>query len=299
MKRLTVAYFTAIVAWAAAVWPDDSGTVIAERVQKLTADTEWKAVREIPLQFDAFHPQGMAIVNGEFLVSAVEVIDRFQRKGRAHLFKVGAEGTLIAETILTTGANYHPGGMDFDGRWIWVPAAEYWAGGRSTVYKVDPATMTTTEAFRFGDHLGLVVHDADAGRLVGASWGSRTLYQWHDASLPVAPAERDADAVQVANPSHYVDLQDGQWLRGTTWMLCGGLKNYRGPKGNFALGGLELIDMVTLAAVHQVPVPVWEPGGLPMLQNAFYAETTEAGLRFYFLPGDGKATIYVYEPLLR
>lgn len=81
-------------------------------------------------------------------------------------------------------------------------------------------------------------------------------------------------------------------------MLCGGLKNYRGPNGNFALGGLELIDMETLEPKHQVPVSLWEPGGRPMLQNAFYCKPTETGLRFWFLPGDGKATIYIYEPVL-
>ncbi len=166
------------------------------------------------------------------------------------------------------------------------------------VFRFDPATMTATEAFRIGDHLGLVVHDADAGRFVGASWGSRAFYRWSNASLPAAPSEEDVKAEKSANRSHYVDLQDGKWLRGTPWMLCGGLKNYRGPNGNFALGGLDLIDMATLVAVHQVPVSLWEPGGRPMLQNAFFAELTETGLRFYFLPGDGRATIYVYEPVI-
>ncbi len=298
MRRQTLAHFAIIFAWAASGWADNSGKLIAERVQKLTADTQWTAVREIPLGFDAFHPQGMAIVNGEIFVSSVEVINRAKGEGKGHVFRLDARGNRLAQVELTDGARYHPGGMDFDGARLWVPVAEYRPDSSSVIYTLDPETLTPREALRFQDHLGAVAHDADSGVLAAVSWGSRRFFRWQTAVEADGVRVPNATSPALPNRSHYVDLQDGQWLAGTTLMLCAGLRGHRGPGGNFALGGLELIDMQTLAAVHQVPVPVWEPGGRPMTQNAFAAEATESGIRFHFLPGDGKATIYVYEPVL-
>ena len=102
------------------------------------------------------------------------------------------------------------------------------------------------------------------------------------------------------NPSHYVDYQDGQWLRGTNLMLCSGVKTYRMPgrrDGSFALGGIGLIDTGTLSIVHEIPVRLWVDGRLPMTQNPFYAVATEEGLRFYFMPEDNESIVYVYDTL--
>ena len=33
---------------------------------------------------------------------------------------------------------YHPGGIDYDGRHIWVSVAEYRPNSRSIVYRIDP-----------------------------------------------------------------------------------------------------------------------------------------------------------------
>jgi len=298
MRRLTLAYFAVVFAWAGSGWTEDSGRLIAERVQRLKADTPWAALREIPLQFDAFHAQGMAIVNGEFFVSSVEVIDRAKGLGRGHIFKVDAQGNLRAQVELTDGPRYHPGGIDFDGSRLWVPVAEYRPDSSSVIYTLDPKTLTPREMLRVSDHIGAVTYDPDSGTVVAASWGSRRFYHWQRADAGEEIRIGDATAPAALNQAHYIDLQDGQWLPGTSLMLCGGLRNYRGPRGNFALGGLELIDMKTLSAVHQVPVPLWEPGGRPMTQNAFAVEATDEGLRFCFLPADGRATIYVYEPAI-
>ena len=84
---------------------------------------------------------------------------------------------------------------------------------------------------------------------------------------------------------------------GRSEMLCGGLSNYRRGKDDlrFSLGGLELIDLTTNHAIHQLPLGLWTEGGLPMTQNPFWMEPTERGLRAYFMPEDQTSKLYVFE----
>ncbi|HVF64001.1 MAG TPA: DUF6454 family protein [Casimicrobiaceae bacterium] len=63
----------------------------------------------------------------------------------------------------------------------------------------------------------------------------------------------------------------------------------------FALGGIDIVDLSTNSAVFQVPIQLWAPSGLPMTQNPVWIETTARGLRAYFMPEDGKSTLYIYE----
>src|SRR6187455_3465049 len=101
-------------------------TVVADRVARLTRTTKWMRVATVPIGFNTFHPQGMVKIGGSFFVSSVEVHDRDAGKGVGHLFKIDAtNGTLVADRTLGEGAIYHPGGMDYDGKDIWVPVAEY------------------------------------------------------------------------------------------------------------------------------------------------------------------------------
>ena len=36
---------------------------------------------------------------------------------------------------------YHPGGIDYDGEYIWGPVAEYRPNSESIIYKVDAETL--------------------------------------------------------------------------------------------------------------------------------------------------------------
>ena len=57
-------------------------------------------------------------------------IDRSAGVGRGWLFKFTPRA--VAGTAeLTDGVVYHPGGIDFDGKNIWVPVAEYRPNSRS------------------------------------------------------------------------------------------------------------------------------------------------------------------------
>lgn len=284
------------------------GRLISERFQQLTRASEWRLVASLPVNFNTHHPQGMVKVGEVFYVSSVEVtqptkrfaqpqngFDRDVGAGSGHLFKFDGKGNLLADLKLGEGSMYHPGGIDYDGKSIWVSVAEYRPNSRSIIYRVDPATMKATEVFRYADHIGGIVHNIDKHTLHGVSWGSRWFYRWTlDARGRVTKAGIAPTKLRQRNPSFYVDYQDCKYLGGGE-MLCGGLSNYQRGNTKFSLGGLELIDLTSGRARHQLPLELWTESGLPMTQNPFWIEPTERGLRAYFLPEDQRSTLYVFE----
>lgn len=278
--------------------PDDLTT----RFEETGRDTVWERVGAVDLGFDAFHPQGMTKVGEDYYLSSVEILepterypeprdgyDRSPGAGVGHLFKVDAEGRLLADLVLGEGVVYHPGGIDYDGESIWVPVAEYRPDSSAIVYRVDPVTMTAEEAFRASDHIGGVVADPEHERLIGLSWGSRTFYRWN---------ERGALDSSAPNESGFVDYQDCQ-LAGTTQMLCGGVAELPGPGDVFPLGGLALVDLNALTVGHEVPVLERSDDGSSITGNPVLLEMTDDGLSLTAVPDDGEAaTLYRYETTL-
>jgi len=281
-----------------------------DTIPKLTRATQWQQKAAVTLQFPTFHPQGMVKIGDAFFVSSVDIrkpttrfpslqggYDRDTGEGVGHLFKFDAEGRLLADLTLGEGSIYHPGGIDFDGRHIWVPVAEYRPNSQSIIYKVDPETMKATEVFRFKDHIGGIVHNTDDKSLHGVSWGSRRFYAWPlDAQGSITNAGAAPENLRVANPALYIDYQDCHFI-GRSRMLCSGLNNYRvSPDAPvFRLGGLEIVDLRDNRPVYQLPVELWSPSGLPMTQNPFWVEPAGQGVRAYFMPDDDKSTLFTYE----
>lgn len=262
-------------------------TIVAERVMALTRTSSWTLVASVPIAFRTFHPQGMVKIGETLFVSSVEVIDREAGKGVGHLFKIDKAGKLIADLRLGEGAIYHPGGIDYDGKDIWVPVAEYRPDSRSIIYRVDPGTMTAVEVFRAADHIGAIVHDTDDGTLHGVSWGSRRFYRW-----TVAGVSRG----RTLNPSHYLDYQDCKYAGGAR-MLCTGVTEIRQTAGAppLRLGGIDLVSLADGRPLHQAPVLLWTAGGLAMTQSPVWIEPNGAGLRAYFMPEDDRSTLYLYD----
>ena len=287
-----------------------TGEIISERVKKLTRATQWQRVAAIPVNFNTFHPQGMVKIADTLYVSSVDIkiptkryvqpqdgYDRDTGEGVGHLFKLDLKGNLIADLTLGEGSMYHPGGIDYDGKSIWVPVAEYRPNSRSIIYRVDTTAMKATEVFRYGDHVGGLVHNTDGKTLHGVSWGSRRFYRWTlDSEGRVTNAGTKPEALRVTNPALYIDYQDCKYL-GRQEALCSGLNNYQmkkdGPR--FPLGGFEIVDLPGNRPTFQVPIELWTDNGLPMTQNPFWIEPTANGLRAYFMPEDEKSTLYIYE----
>ena len=282
---------------AVQVAPADPRSVVADRVTRLTRDTAWRRVRSVPIAFRTFHPQGLVKIGETFFLSSVEVRDRDAGQGTGHLFRMNSSGGLLADLKLGEGAMYHPGGLDYDGRHIWVAVAEYRPNSRSIIYRVDPDTMTAVEVFRFADHIGAIVHDTDDHALHGVSWGSRRFYRWTLGSDGrVTNASTAPAAPGALNPSHYVDYQDCKYA-GNRRLLCTGVTEIRQSAGAapFRLGGLELIDLRDGRPLHQVPLLLWTDSGLDMTHNPAWIEPSATGLRAHFIPEDDNSTLYIFE----
>jgi hypothetical protein len=290
--------------------PADTRSTVADRVRKLTRDSSWQVVAVVPIAFRTYHPQGMVKIGETLFVSSVEIkvptkrfsqpagrYDRDEGEGAGHLFKIDMAGRLLADLRLGEGPIYHPGGIDYDGKNIWVSVAEYRPDSRSIVYRVDPGTMKATQVFRFGDHIGAIVHNTDDNMLHGVSWGSRRFYRW---TLGTDGKPTNADTapenLRTLNTSHYLDYQDCKYLGGRR-MLCTGVTEMRQTRDAppFRLGGIDLVNLDDGRPVHQVPVLLWTAGGLDMTHNPVWIEPSEIGLRGYFMPEDDRSTLYIYD----
>lgn len=284
-------------------------TPLAAKMLALTAKTPWRAVDSVKLRFNAHHTQGLVKIGDCYYLSAVEVIrwphnpggnvsgaERDKGEGKGHIFKFDSEGRLLADLPIGRGHAYHPGGMDYDGRYLWVPVTEYLPHSYSIIYKIDPLTMTATEVFDYDDSIGAIVCNTDDRTLVGMNWDARDFYHWTlDGQGSVTNADVAPKELAVENPSFYVAFQDGQYL-GDYLMLGSGLQGFRTPAGDLRLGGWEIFDLRDNRPVRLIPVRIWLPSGGVMTNNPCAVESTPTGLRAYFVPeDDNKATLYIYD----
>ncbi|WP_254636308.1 DUF6454 family protein, partial [Lysinibacillus sp. GbtcB16] len=73
-----------------------------------------------------------------FYLSSVELLEapvsftnanqgysRTEGKGIGHLYVMDERGQLLHDIQIGEGTMYHPGGIDTDGHYIWIPVAEY------------------------------------------------------------------------------------------------------------------------------------------------------------------------------
>jgi hypothetical protein len=306
-RQVTVRLLAAAIAMAAPLAPADTGA--GDRFAALTRASAWTLERAIPMAFPAHHPQGLVKIGDRLFISSVEVttaprrgagtdgFDRDTGRGVGHLFEATMDGRLVADIVLGEGAMYHPGGLDFDGRHIWVTVAEYRPDSRSIVYRVDPQTRRAADVFRVGDHLGGVACNTDDRTLHAVSWGSRWLYRFAlDETGRPTHADAPLATLRTANRSHYVDYQDCQYVGGRR-MLCSGIADVPRGAGQrpLPLGGIDLVDLVSGAPLHQLPVALGSAAGASLTRNPSYFEAADGGgVRAYFLPDDDTATLYVY-----
>ncbi|PSV68418.1 DUF6454 family protein [Photobacterium angustum] len=288
-----------LLAFNAHALPQD----VASNFSQLNGHMTWDNHQEIKLEGNTYHPQGMVKIGDYFYISSVEVIeqptkyskpmqglDRTAGKGKGHLFKFDKTGKLVAHVTFGEGDIYHPGGLDFDGKNIWMPVAEYRPHSHSNIYKVDPNSLEITKQFTVNDHIGALSYDPEKETLYGGTWGSREFYTW-----PLKDNKTNPKSTTVKNTSYYIDYQDCKFTS-EHFLVCSGLKKYTvNGKEEVAFGGLELIDTRSMTLSQQMPVDAWIKPDLPMTQNPFWIEKEHESLTFYFAPEDNKTSIYVYK----
>ena len=295
VRTTVAAALAAALVTAAAVLPGwaaggPSDAALVDAVERVSRSTPWTVVRRMPLDFQTHHPQGFARVGNRLFLSSVEVIEPPQRypqpvdgydrtpgSGRGHLFELSLDGRLLRQIELGEGTIYHPGGIDYDGRWLWVPVAEYRPNSRAIVYRVNPDTLRAREAFRVDDHVGGVVRDRVSGDVHGLSWGSRTFYTW---------TSRGRELARTPNPEHYVDFQDCEYARFRK-AVCTGITEYTGPDGaRFELGGIGVVNLGRGTLGAEVPVQRYSTAGHVVTRNPVELDVRGATLRMYAAPDD-------------
>jgi hypothetical protein len=296
--------------------PAAQGDRIASAFAKLSRSTSWQLVEKVPLHFDAHHPEGVVRLGDRYVLSTVEVIEPTQRyqppgtiidgtdrtpgKGIGHLIAFDREGNLLADQRVDDGANiYHPGGLDYDGRHLWVAVAEYRPNQPSIIFRVDPTSLATTEVLRTPDHIGGIAHDTRRDSLVGLNWGSRTAYTWKLAG------DRAKLRDTTANPSHFVDYQDCKYLGRPhpfehPAMLCGGIAGLRhvGPAGetvSYDLGGVAIVDTVSMRPFNELPFQEYTDQRQVATRNAIDVQIVDGRLRLYLIADDDESDLLVYE----
>src|SRR3954466_12450095 len=107
--------------------------LIDATIAAATRETRWEFVDEVPLRFDAFHPQGMVRVDGIWWLSTVDIGGR-----RGLLMAADREGRLLGQVTVGDQERFHPGGIVFAGAASGVAAADYRPASTSVVHRVVP-----------------------------------------------------------------------------------------------------------------------------------------------------------------
>ena len=274
--------------------PADRPSVV-ESFRRLAPPAKWILAREIELGFRTYHPQGLLKTGDRFLLTSVEVFGPKEgltqgapgsRSGIGHLFVFDRDGRLLHDLTTGKGACFHPGGIDSDGDFVWIPVAEYRPDSSTVIYRLNLTSLELDEAFRVDDHIGGLVIDRSRNRIHGVSWGSKRFYTW---DLEGRLVEEGPDR------STYIEYQDCK-CGGPGLAVCSGLGSFPGPNGGtFTLGGLEVIALESGEALLQLPVPLYARDGSVMTRNPFYYELDGASVRFYFVPEDERSVLYEWE----
>ncbi|ORX38839.1 hypothetical protein BD324DRAFT_617509 [Kockovaella imperatae] len=256
---------------------------LAAAFLNLGRTTQWDLISAVQLQGDTWEPEGMVKLGDDrIIISAGEYTaptipfgrdangtpiirngtDRANGAGFAHLILFNStDGTRIADATLTERGSqeYHNGGCDYDGQWIWCTIAQYRPNSTATLVKVDPMTLKPTPVARIADHEGGVIHDTRTDHLVTLNWGSRNASTW--SSRRQYSLEGFSRPVKVVrNPSYFVDYQDCKFvgypscLGSKSIALCSGVATIGSGNSSYNLGGIALVDTETMDPLVEVPI---------------------------------------------
>jgi hypothetical protein len=210
------------------------------------------------LRFPTYHVQGLAVTEDAYYVSSV---DREGEQG--WLFQVDRDSlSLQARRELTKGALIHPGGIQMDDTYLWIPNAEYDRDGPTEILQLDPQTLETVGAFAVDDHIGLIASDG-VDRLYGANWDSLSFYVW----------DWDGNLIEKVDSPTRVKYQDCEFL--DPLLVCGGQKSRN-------RGAIDFIDPRSWTLVDGIAV-----GGTGLGHSLTHEGLSLLGETVYLLPEDG------------
>jgi len=213
-------------------------------------------IRQVPLKFSTYHVQGLDITEQFYFVTSVDT-----KQDRAWLFKIDRQDArLISKVELTDGALIHPGGLQYDGRFLWVPNAEYKRQSRTMVYGLAPDTLEIRTSFEVDDHIGAVASDGK-NLLYGVNWDALNFYTW----------DINGRQLKKIDSPTSMAYQDIKYFAGK--LLCSGHKD--------GISAVDIIDPENWTLIQRVNLP----------KDKWKSSLTREGMAFdgnlYFLPDDG------------
>lgn len=134
------------------------------------------------------HTQGLEVQGGRYYVTARQ---EDVRPNRALLLRTEATRTDwdVWDITPATSADAkttldHPGGMQSDGKRLWIPIAESKPRSHSRICAFQLAAMVAGQSlqpefeFPVNDHIGAVAVASDRGFVLGANWDTESVYVW-------------------------------------------------------------------------------------------------------------------------
>jgi hypothetical protein len=210
------------------------------------------------LQFPTHHVQGLAVTEDAYYVSSV---DKENQQG--WLIQIDRDSlALQVGKELTKGMLIHPGGMQMDGTYLWVPNAEYDEDGPTEILRLDPQTLKPVGSFFIDDHIGLVASDG-TGKLYGVNWDARSFYIW----------DWDGNLIEKVDGPTRVKYQDCEFH--DPYLVCGGQRSRR-------RGTIDFIDPASWTVVDSIAAGETGSG-----HSLTHEGLSLLGETVYLLPEDG------------
>ncbi|KAK6428060.1 hypothetical protein LTR95_015799 [Oleoguttula sp. CCFEE 5521] len=306
------------------------GEAIISLFETLGRTTIWRSIANITLQSPGYtyEPEGIVRLGSDrYVVSAgdwtvpttsygngliINGTDRTAGEGYAHFLVYTGNGTLLADATLTAPGEieYHTGGIDFDGEYIWTTLAQYRPNSTAHIVRVKPTDLSQETVLRVLDHQGAIVHNTAKQTLHTLNWGSRNTSTFaysqsgqhgrpkHYKPKPSNDSPFASPIATVRNPSYFIDYQDCKLLSLASpsynyrpIMLCSGIATL----GTYYLGGIALVDVETMVPVAEVPITLRTDAGVPLTVNPVEVSVVNGKLRMYWLPGIGETVLRVFE----
>jgi hypothetical protein len=226
-----------------------------------------------PLASDSTnHVQGLAVDGKRFFLSSV---DKGEKTGWVYV--IDRDTYKIQKSIrLALGDQYHPGGMQLVGDFLYVPLAEYRPKSSATILKVDTRNYQVHFVARVDDHVGAIAVAKD-GTMYLANWDAREI-------IILEPDGKVRE--KKLNPTSTA-YQDMEWHEGKLWGTGHTSVNNRPTSviDVIDIDGWEVAQRFTLS-------------GKTTSGNAHFGREgfTKEGNILWFVPEDGpKSTLYKFQ----
>ena len=183
------------------------------------------------------HTQGLEIIDGNYYVTARR--DDVRPKRALLLRTAGARSDWDVWDITPVDDRGqirtldHPGGMQSDGKRLWIPLAESKRGGRSVIRAFQLKEMTVGRTlksdfeFPVNDHIGAIAVSAESKLILGASWDTEKIYVWEFTGLlrqTLADTELKARGLGfMAGPEGRAGVAVQDWKRVGDRLFASGL----------------------------------------------------------------------------